>query len=136
MAMALTQPPVGSVGWGDAVNLNFATLEAWCNAQLPGVPVGTIVMWSGISSNVPAGWALCDGNGGRPLIQGFLYGSQSDGMLGPIAEQAGQVNLAASGNTAVDGGGSGNQYAAAGVQYSCVTGNLPAGYAVWFIIKV
>jgi hypothetical protein len=31
-AMTLTQPPVGSVGWGDAVNANFAALEAFCNA--------------------------------------------------------------------------------------------------------
>jgi hypothetical protein len=35
MAMSLTQPVVGSVGWGPAVNLNFQTLQEFCNA-LPG----------------------------------------------------------------------------------------------------
>lgn len=41
--MTLTQPVVGSVGWGAAVNLNFQTLEDFCNnvasALLNAVPV-------------------------------------------------------------------------------------------------
>jgi len=43
MAMSLYQPPVGSTGWGAVVNLNFATLEDFCNnvanALLNAVPV-------------------------------------------------------------------------------------------------
>ena len=35
--MTLTQPVVGSVGWGADVNTNFQTLEDWVNA-LPPIP--------------------------------------------------------------------------------------------------
>lgn len=47
--MTLTQPVVGSVGWGDAVNLNFQTLEDFCNG-IPGsfgvgsVPVASLAL--------------------------------------------------------------------------------------------
>jgi len=37
--MTLTQPSVGSSGWVDAVNLNFQTLEQFCNG-LPAPWVG------------------------------------------------------------------------------------------------
>jgi microcystin-dependent protein len=40
-----------------------------------GVPPGAIVMWSGSSSTIPAGWALCDGTGGTPDLRGrFVVG--------------------------------------------------------------
>jgi len=38
------------------------------------VPVGGIIMWSG--TNVPSGWALCDGKDGRPNLQDrFILGA-------------------------------------------------------------
>lgn len=39
-----------------------------------GVPQGGgFIGWTGLLSNIPAGWALCDGNGGRPnLLDKFL----------------------------------------------------------------
>jgi microcystin-dependent protein len=38
------------------------------------IPVGGIIMWSG--TTVPTGWALCDGQGGRPDLRGrFILGS-------------------------------------------------------------
>lgn len=40
-----------------------------------GVPVGGVIMWSGAVSDIPAGWALCDGNTGRPDLRGrFILG--------------------------------------------------------------
>lgn len=33
------------------------------------LPTGIIVMWSGLLAEVPAGWALCDGQGGRPDLR-------------------------------------------------------------------
>jgi hypothetical protein len=40
------------------------------------VPVGAIIMWSGLLANIPAGWALCDGLGGRPDLRGrFIQGA-------------------------------------------------------------
>lgn len=39
-------------------------------------PVGSIIFWSGTSSNIPEGWALCDGTQGTPdLTDSFLMGS-------------------------------------------------------------
>jgi len=39
-------------------------------------PKGTIVAWYSKSGPVPAGWALCDGNDGRPNLTGkFLRGT-------------------------------------------------------------
>ncbi len=34
------------------------------------VPPGVIVMWSGDGNRVPPGWALCDGQNGRPDLRG------------------------------------------------------------------
>lgn len=39
------------------------------------VPIGGIIMWSGAWNNIPAGWALCDGQDGRPDLRGrFIVG--------------------------------------------------------------
>ena len=32
-----------------------------------GIPAGGIIMWSGATSAIPSGWALCDGNSGNPI---------------------------------------------------------------------
>lgn len=42
------------------------------------IPSGIIVMWSGITSNIPSGWHLCDGNSGTPdLRDRFIIGAGS-----------------------------------------------------------
>jgi len=39
------------------------------------IPAGVIAVWTGTLVNIPAGWNLCDGNGGRPnLLEKFLKG--------------------------------------------------------------
>lgn len=55
---------------------------------IPGVlPSGTIVMWSGIITNIPSGWALCDGRNGTPdLRDRFIVGA---GRSYPLKEQGG-----------------------------------------------
>ena len=45
------------------------------------IPVGTIVMWSG--SEIPKGWAICDGKNGTPnLIGKFIKASEEAGETG------------------------------------------------------
>ncbi|USF25561.1 hypothetical protein N510_000473 [Firmicutes bacterium ASF500] len=40
------------------------------------IPAGVVVMWSGAQSNIPAGWALCDGMNGTPdLRDRFVLGA-------------------------------------------------------------
>ena len=43
--------------FGDGSNLSGVT----------GIPQGGIIMWSGATSTIPSGWALCDGNSGNPI---------------------------------------------------------------------
>ena len=50
----------------------------------PVVPIGTIVMWSNYGKSgllqIPEGWALCDGQDGRPDLRGrFVVGYAPDG---------------------------------------------------------
>lgn len=51
------------------------------------LPSGIIVMWSGLLANIPTGWALCDGAGGRPdlrdkFIMGWTNGVDPGGTGG------------------------------------------------------
>jgi hypothetical protein len=48
-----------------------------------GVPRGFIGMWSGSADQIPAGWALCDGNNGTPdLRDRFIVGAGSGYSVG------------------------------------------------------
>ena len=41
-----------------------------------GAPTGVIVMWAGLISAIPSGWALCDGNNGTPDLRSrFIKGA-------------------------------------------------------------
>jgi microcystin-dependent protein len=43
------------------------------------IPVGGIIMWSGAISNMPSGWALCNGANGTPDLRGrFIVGASND----------------------------------------------------------
>jgi microcystin-dependent protein len=44
--------------------------------QLLGAPAGIIGMWSGTVASIPTGWALCDGQSGRPDLRNkFVVGA-------------------------------------------------------------
>lgn len=54
-------------------SLQAATKQYVDNIALP---AGIIVMWSGSSANIPAGWRICDGGGGTPdLRDRFIVGA-------------------------------------------------------------
>jgi microcystin-dependent protein len=43
------------------------------------IPVGGIIMWSGTISNIPSGWALCNGSNGTPDLRSkFIVGAGTD----------------------------------------------------------
>ena len=47
------------------------------------VPAGGIILWSGSSSNIPSGWALCDGTNGTPnLVDKFVVGATGSYNVG------------------------------------------------------
>lgn len=50
---------------------------------LGGVPSGCILIWSGAADNIPDGWALCDGEEGRPdLRDKFVLGAGEKHAVG------------------------------------------------------
>lgn len=59
------------------------------------VPVGGIIMWSGSTTAVPKGWALCNGQNGTPDLRNrFIlgWGDKSVGATGGQATQTLSVN--------------------------------------------
>ena len=46
------------------------------------IPVGAIMMWSGLISAIPNGWVLCDGNNGTPNLKDrFIMGATTDATI-------------------------------------------------------
>lgn len=49
------------------------------------IPAGLICMWSSSSSNIPNGWALCNGSNNTPdLRDKFVLGAGKDYTVGAI----------------------------------------------------
>ena len=51
------------------LHYNASEITAMGSGMGPGsgvVPVGGIIMWSGLLSAIPTGWHLCDGDAGTP----------------------------------------------------------------------
>jgi microcystin-dependent protein len=73
-----------SAGTVSATNLS---VPGFANNAL--VPTGVIVMWSGLLTSIPAGWALCDGSVvGRPdLRDRFIVGGGSSYGVGTTGGQ-------------------------------------------------
>jgi hypothetical protein len=47
-------------------------------SKVPILPAGLIVMWNGLLANIPAGWALCDGQNNTPDLRSkFIKGAAS-----------------------------------------------------------
>jgi microcystin-dependent protein len=56
-------------------NLANQAIDIAISATTNSFTAGMIMMWSGDINNIPNGWALCDGNGGRPDLRGrFIVG--------------------------------------------------------------
>lgn len=48
-----------------------------------GFPAGGIIIWSGAATNIPSGWALCDGTNGTPDLRSrFVLGAGSSYSVG------------------------------------------------------
>ena len=55
--------------------LEFRRLKTVAELTNTVFPAGGIVMWSGAPTNIPAGWALCNGENGTPDLRGrFVVG--------------------------------------------------------------
>lgn len=57
-------------------NNPYATMDDLNNAIAAPVPAGGIIMWSGLITAIPAGWALCNGVNGTPDLRNkFIMGA-------------------------------------------------------------
>jgi microcystin-dependent protein len=68
------------------------------------IPIGGIIMWSGSPSNIPSGWALCNGQTVSlhvtPNLSGrFIVGYNAGSSATPVIANNKQENYAAIGNT-------------------------------------
>ena len=80
-------------------------------AQGSVVRKGMILAWSGSPSDVPVGWALCDGNNGTPDLRGrFIFGTSPSYAMGSSGGETSHVLTANempshshSGGTSYDG---------------------------------
>ncbi len=66
----------------DAINTDISNLSKFVR--------GMIMMWNGNTSNIPPGWALCDGSNSTPNLQGrFIVGSSNtDSEYAPHSSNA------------------------------------------------
>lgn len=54
-----------------------------------GLPVGSIIMWSGAEDAIPVGWALCNGENGTPDLRGkFVLGASDSYSVGATGGEA------------------------------------------------
>ena len=70
----LTMPEIGASvdTWGNKLNINMSNIDKFL------VPLGGIIMWSGLVANIPNNWQLCDGTNGTPDLRSrFIVGAGS-----------------------------------------------------------
>jgi microcystin-dependent protein len=80
------------------------------------IPPGVVVMWSGLLTNIPNGWALCDGTNSTPNLSGkFImgpdsiyamhsFGGSADSTLPLHTHQVSQTRSVVTGTTSGGGG--------------------------------
>lgn len=79
--ISLSGDVTGTVSFNGTQNVTMTT------SLTEGFVSGMIMMWSGTSANVPAGWALCDGANGTPnLVNKFIRGATTSGGEGGYAD--------------------------------------------------
>lgn len=76
--------PKGDTGATGATGPRGATGPAG-----PGLSAGIIVMWSGVTNNIPSGWVLCNGSNGTPDLQDrFVVGAGNTYDVGAAGGEA------------------------------------------------
>lgn len=61
----------------------FASTEWVTKATSGSMPIGSIIMFNGLASEIPEGWNICDGTNGTPnLIGKFIKASSTSGETG------------------------------------------------------
>lgn len=72
----------------EGTKINKAYLQPIEDGIVGAMPQGGIIMWSGLISNIPSNWALCDGTNGTPnLTDRFIMGAITDATINKTGGQ-------------------------------------------------
>jgi hypothetical protein len=81
--VALTDAPAQTFAGSNVFAGGVAAVSGGVNYYM--VPQGAIILWSGSVSNIPAGWALCNGNNGTPnLMDKFVVAAGNTYSVGAV----------------------------------------------------
>lgn len=70
-------PTAGVYEWNGYAWLSRATVPS-------SMPKGGIIIWSGLETNIPSGWAICDGNNGTPNLRDRFVLCAGAGAVNPV----------------------------------------------------
>jgi len=88
-----------AIGDGKTLVYKAATDSIVYEASGGSIPSGVIVLWSGLVSNIPTGWHLCDGLAGTPdLREKFIKGASG----GDEGASGGSTTLTHAGSAVAD----------------------------------
>ena len=128
----------GDLGGAGQILSSTGTQVNWIDAPTGGsgggnVAVGSIMIWSGATNNIPTGWQLCDGTNGSPdLRDKFVVGA---GNSYAVDATGGSTTSTGSGSVSFGPAGSGNASTAgsSSATVSITVDTLPPYYALCYI---
>lgn len=88
------------------------------------IPVGTIIMWTGLYGDCPDGWEVCDGQHLTPDLRSYFVRSSGSGVI--HGAYGGSSTHSHEPGTGL----------ASGKDRSHTASNIPPYYALWFIMKM
>ena len=102
------------------------------------VPLGLIATWNGVVSELPEGWAQCDGSHGTPdLRDKFVVAAGNRYVLGSSADAGENVNSSATLHSFCDGAKRCFESAGINGVLSVTLGEpVPAHYALLYVMRV
>lgn len=120
MTIVRAQDGTSALSWNAGDILSQRTVAAELRQWQGIVPIGGIIMWSGAANAIPENWALCNGSGGTPNLEGnFVIGAGGTYAVGATGGSA--TALLAHTHTITDNG---HQHPVAG---STVVNLTPGG---------
>ena len=128
----------GDLGSAGQILSSTGTQVNWIDAPTGGsgggnVAVGSIMIWSGATNNIPTGWQLCDGTNGSPdLRDKFVVGA---GNSYAVDATGGSTTSTGAGSVSFGPAGSGNASTAgsSSATVSITVDTLPPYYALCYI---
>ena len=99
---------LGGTGRIQGIDTISASTDAVNKAYVDGTSfkTGMIILWSGSTSNIPSGWALCNGSNNTPnLVDRFVVGAGSAYAVGATGGSANAVVVSHSHTASTDSQG-------------------------------